>query len=236
MIDKYLNKITCGDCYELIKELPDKSIDLIITDPPYELETRGAGFHHKRDYYDEIHAQGLSKGIDDAILSEMVRVMKKVNIYIFCNKNQLRQYFDFFDDYNCDLLVWHKTNPIPTVNNKYLSDLEYVFFAREEGVPLFGDYNTLSKVYTSTVNKKDKDLFEHQTIKPLPLVKKLISNSSKSSDIILDCFMGSGGTAVACKEIGRQFIGFEISEKWVKVANDRLNNIDANGQISLFSR
>lgn len=178
MIETYLNRVTCGDAYELIKELPDKSIDLIITDPPYEFDTRGAGFHKKRDYYDEIHNQGLASGIDETILTEMVRVMKKVNIYIFCNKNQLRQYFDFFADYNCDLLVWHKTNPIPTVNNKYLSGLEYIFFAREEGVPIYGDYSTLSKVYTSVVNKTDKELFGHQTCKPVPLVKNLITNST----------------------------------------------------------
>ena len=49
-MERFLNKITLGDCYELIKELPDKSVDLIVTDPPYELETRGAGFHNKRDY------------------------------------------------------------------------------------------------------------------------------------------------------------------------------------------
>lgn len=236
MMEKYLNKITCGDSYKLIKELPDKSVDLIVSDPPYELETRGGGFHKKRDYYDEIHNLGLADGITDEILREMVRVMKKVNIYIFCNKNQLRQYFNFFADYNCDLLVWHKTNPIPTVNNKYLSDLEYCFFAREEGVKLYGDYSTLSKVYTSQVNKKDKTLFEHQTCKPIEFVKNIIINSSNENDIVLDCFMGSGTTAVACQETNRQYIGFEIEPKWVKVANDRLNKTDASGQMCLFLR
>lgn len=130
---KYLNKITCGDSYSLIKDIPDKSIDLIITDPPYEMETRGAGFHNKRDYYDELHDNGLASGITDEMLKEFIRIQKAVNIYIFCNKNQLRQYFDFYKDYNVDLLIWHKTNPIPTVNNKYLSDIEYCFFARSGG-------------------------------------------------------------------------------------------------------
>lgn len=236
MLDNYLNKITCGDSYSLIKEIPDKSIDLIITDPPYELDTRGGGFHKKRDYYDEIHSTGLASGINDDLLKEFVRIQKAVNIYIFCNKNQLRQYFDFYKDYNCDLLVWHKTNPIPTVNNKYLSDIEYCFFARSEGVKLYGDYTTLSKVFTSQVNKKDKELFEHLTCKPIEFVKNLIINSSVENEIIFDPFVGSGTSCVAAKELNRQFIGIDAEPKWVKVANDRLNGIDAHGQISFLLR
>ena len=233
---EYLNKITCGDSYSLIKDIPDKSIDLIITDPPYELETRGAGFHNKRDYYDQIHDSGLASGITDEFLGELVRIMKKVNIYLFCNKNQLRQYFDFFKNYNCDLLIWHKTNPIPTVNNKYLSDVEYCFFAREESVPVYGNYETLSKVFTSQVNKKDKELFEHLTCKPIPMIKNLIINSSNENDIVLDPFSGSGSTCVAAKQLNRSYIGIEIEPKWAKVAQDRLNGIDAHGQISMFLR
>ena len=236
MLDKYLNKITCGDSYELIKEIPDKSIDLIITDPPYELEPNGAGIHKKREYIREIDNLGLTIGIDDNILREFVRVMKRVNIYIFCSKNQLRQYFNFFADYNCDLLIWHKTNPIPTLNNKYLSDIEYCFFAREEGVKVYGDYSTLSKVYTSQVNKKDKDLFEHLTCKPTEFVKNLIINSSQENEIVLDPFVGSGTTCVAAKELNRRYIGIEINSKWANIAEDRLNGIDAHGQTSFILR
>lgn len=235
-MERFLDKITLGDSYDLIKQLPNKSVDLIVTDPPYELETRGGGFHNKRDYYDKLHDEGLSNGIDECLLKEFIRVMKSTNIYLFCNKNQLRQYFEFFKDFNCDLLVWHKVNPIPTVNNRYLSDLEYIFFAREKGVKIYGNYETLSKVYTSQINKKDKQLFEHLTPKPLPLIKKLVENSSKENDIVLDCFMGSGTTAVACKETRRHFVGFEIEPKWHKVANDRINGITACGQMSFLLR
>ncbi len=230
-----LNKIYCGDCYEAIKQIPDKSVDLIVTDPPYLLETRGSGFHKKRDYYDKIHENGLAVGVQKKLLLEFERVMKRTNIYIFCNKNLLPMLFDFYKDKNFDLLVWHKVNPIPTVNDKYLSDVEYVLFARDKGVEMYNDYSTSSKVYTSTVNKRDKGRFEHDTIKPLSWVQTLIKNSSKINDIVLDPFIGSGTTAVACKNLGRQFIGFEVNPKWHKIACDRLNNIQANGQISLFT-
>lgn len=277
-----LNKIYLGDAYELIKQIPDKSIDLIVTDPPYEFDSGGSSqsdfgqrktksnteiynldtrltkksivtggccFGTKqRDYYSEFSETDVSKqrqekiandvdnnnnrrfiseGISNEILKEFVRVMKKGNIYIFCNKNQLRQYFDFFDDlgWNLDLLVWNKTNCIPTINNTYLANLEYCVFARESGVPLYGSYETKSKCYTSSCNKKDKDLYLHPTIKPLPFIKNLIINSSPDGGIVLDPFMGSGTTAVACKELNRQYIGFELNPKFYEIANDRLNDV-----------
>lgn len=295
-----LNKIYLGDAYELIKQIPDKSIDLIVTDPPYEFVIGGNGHSpiaqrkasskddiynldtkltkksivtgggcfgtKQRDYYSKFSETDVSKqrqeyldyvakhgkdeeserliinykktkqrsplrfiseGISNEILKEFVRVMKKGNIYIFCNKNQLRQYFDFFGDlgWNLDLLVWNKTNCIPTINNTYLANLEYCVFARESGTPLYGSYETKSKCYTSSCNKKDKDLYLHPTIKPLPFIKNLIINSSQENQVVLDPFMGSGTTAVACKELNRQYIGFELNPKFYEIANDRLNDV-----------
>ncbi len=82
---------------------------------------------------------------------------------------------------------------------------------------------------------RDKAKFEHTTIKPLQIITNIITNSSSEGNIVLDPFMGSGTTAVACKNLGRQFIGFEKNPKWHKIAEDRLNNIQANGQISMFT-
>lgn len=227
-----IDRIYLGDCLEMMRDIPDKSVDLIVTDPPYEFETRGSGFHKKRDYYDEIADKGLAKGIDESFLIEMDRVMKATNIYLFCNKNQLRMYFNFYKDKNCDLLVWQKLNPIPVVCNKYLSDIEYVFFARDKGVRLGGDYSTLSKVYTSNVNKKDLNTYGHPTIKPLPFVQRLIINSSKEGDLVLDPFIGSGTTAVACIKERRHFIGFEIDKGYYDIASRRIKT--EQSQLSLF--
>ena len=109
-------------------------------------------------------------------------------------------------------------------------------YFREKGVPYNDGYELKGKYYISPANKGDKDMFNHPTIKPLPLVKRHLLHTTQPHDIVLDCFMGSGTTAVACQEIGRQFIGFEIEPKWCKVANDRLNKVDAYGQISMFLR
>lgn len=93
-------------------------------------------------------------------------------------------------------------------------------------------YETSSKVYESPINKKDKELYKHPTIKPIAMIKKLIRNSSAEGDIILDCFSGSGTTCVAAKELKRNFIGIEINPEYHRISIDRLNGVTADGQIS----
>lgn len=227
-----LNTITLGDSYKLIKYIPDKSIDLVIIDPPYLFDNFGGGCFGNERKKNRKELEMIRHGFDYIIIQELKRVMKKTNIYIFCSKAQLRDYFNLFTEENIDLLIWHKTNPIPAIANNYLSDLEYCFFAREKGVEVHCNYESSSKLYESAMNKKDKEKYKHPTIKPLPLIKKLIINSSNKGDIVLDCFSGSGTTCAAAKELGRQFIGIEIDPEYHKISIDRLSGILANGQIS----
>ena len=233
-----------GDCYELIKNIPDKSIDLVYIDPPYDFMTKhqsnnysGAGAFGKlgRKYHSELENSSIIKGIDvKKILDELCRVMKKVYIYIWCNKDQIYDYLDYFKDCNMELLTWHKSNPIPTCNDKYLSDTEYLLMFKEKGCKIYGTYETKSKHFISSINKDDKEQFLHPTIKPLNFVKNHILNSTQPNDIVLDCFCGSGTTCLACKETGRRYIGMEIDPEYHKIAVNRLNGITANGQMSLL--
>lgn len=199
---------------------------------------RGGGSLSKR--IKKIQNSELAKirdGIDYSILDEFVRVLKKVNIFIWCSRLQVKDIINYFSDKGCsyEILVWCKDNPTPMTNNVWLSDLEYCLYFRGSGVMLNDGYELKSKWYKSPINKRDKDKFAHPTIKPLPLVERHIKHATQENDIILDCFMGSGTTAVACKNTGRQFIGFEIEKQFYDIAIDRLNNIDANGQVSLFT-
>lgn len=233
-LGKFLNKITLGDSYNIIKEIPDKSIDLIIIDPPYLFDNFGGGCFGNERKKNRKELEKIRHGFNYSIINELKRIMKKTNIYIFCSKAQLKDYFNIFAEENIDLLVWHKTNPIPAIANNYLSDLEYCFFAREKGVEVHCTYDNSSKMYESPMNKKDKEKFRHPTIKPLPFVKRLINNSSNEGDIVLDCFSGSGTTCVAAKELNRQYIGIEIDPEYHKISVDRLEGILANGQTSMF--
>ncbi len=215
-----LNQVIEGDCLVAMKQMPDKCVDLVVTDPPYSIDAHGGGgsFGSKKRTY---HAgvDSLSMGFSDDVLKEVVRVSKKVNAYIFCNKNQIIQILTFFKDYNYDILTYHKTNPTPTCNNKYLSDTEYIIYVREKGVPLFGSYYTNKKYF---LQENGKSEFEHPTVKPINIIATLISNSSKEGDIIFDPFLGAGTTAVAAKQLGRKFIGIEISEEYCEIARQRL--------------
>ena len=117
-------------------------------------------------------------------------------------------------------------------NNKYLSDLEYIFFVRENGVPIFGTFADKSKLYQSVVNKEDLNKYGHPTIKPLQLVRRFVCNSSEEGATICDPFMGSGTTAVACIRENRHFIGFELNKEYFDKACKR---IDAERrQLTLF--
>lgn len=133
-----------------------------------------------------------------------------------------------------EIIIWNKTNITPLCGNKYLTDKEYCLFFREKGVPILGSYDTKKTVYISSANRDDKDKFEHPTIKPMQIIKNLIINSSNENDIVLDCFAGSGTTLVAAKDLGRHYIGFEIDKKWYDIAKNRLNKVDANGQMNMF--
>ena len=226
-------KLYNADCLNILKTIPNNSIDLIIIDPPYDFMTKhksnnytGAGAFGKlgRSYHGELENDNMIKGINENVLKELVRVMKKINIYIWCNKEQIYNYLSFFKQYNFDLLSWHKTNPVPTCNNKYLSDTEYLLFFRENGVKIYGTYATKKKYYITPTNKEDKNKYKHPTIKPLNITENLILNSSKENDIILDCFMGTGTVGVACKKLNRKFVGIEIEEKYFDIAKQRIEN------------
>lgn len=219
-----------GDCLERMKEIPDGSVDLILTDPPYDIKNTKAGGKSKlaksmQSMNDELALAKITKGFDILILDELVRINKNINMYFFCNKSQLPMYMKYFViDRECsfDLIKWVKTNAMPTYNNKYLSDTEYCFYARKSGYCNPVNYTDASTLYHAPINAKDKKLFGHPTIKPLPLLERLVSNSSKEYSTVLDPFMGSGSTGVACNNLNRKFIGIELLPEYYGTSCERI--------------
>lgn len=238
------NNIYLGDAYELIKQLKDHSVDLIITDPPYAIEgIHGSGILKSRpanqQTYNEISESDLDKGIDLKILDDLVRVMKKINIYIWCNKTQIYDYMTYFvKERNCsfEILIWAKENPIPFCGTHYLCDKEYCLYFWEQGAPVSIPYDRARTYFISKTNQDDKKDYGHPTIKPIELIETLIKNSTGggSNLVVLDPFVGSGTTCLAAKRLGHQWIGFEINEKYYKIAIDRLQGINQKGEMNLF--
>lgn len=213
------------DCLEGMRDTPDGVVDLIVTDPPYEIETTGAGIYKQEDKQYVKELEGMSNGFSREVLDECCRVLKKINIYFFCSQKQIIPLLDYFvkeKGCNWNLLTWHKTNPVPACGNKYLTDTEYILFFREKGVKVYGEYKTKFTYYVTPLNQKDKREFGHPTIKPLDIIKNLVINSSEEGDGVLDPFMGSGTTAIACYQTNRSFIGYEISKEYFYKAKERV--------------
>lgn len=220
-----LNTTICADCLQGMKELPDKSVDLVVTDPPYIIETRGRGLYTRPDMQYVKELNGIKDGFQPEVLDELCRVMKKINAYFFCSQKQIMPLLDYFvtcRKCNYNLLSWHKSNPIPACGNKYLTDTEFILFFREKGVKVFGTFDTKRTYYVTPLNQKDKKEFGHPAVKPLSIVKNLITNSCPAGGIVLDPFMGSGTTAVAAAELGFDFLGFESDPKYARLANNRV--------------
>ena len=183
-----LDEIYLGDAYELIKQVPSKSVDLIVTDPPYEignLTTKAHGLFAKngqtRKYEREMLEKGIHKGIDLAILDEFDRVMKKINIYLWCNKEQILGYLKHYVEEkgcNFEFIIWAKNNPPPFTCGHYLKDKEYCLYFWEKGVKPQISFERGKTVYVSSLNTYDKGKYLHPTIKPIEIIENLIRNSS----------------------------------------------------------
>lgn len=239
-------KLLQGDCSELLKGIPDESIDLIATDPPYLVSsTNGGGTINNIKKLNK-SLSDLKKNIDitqgyniELYGEQFIRVMKQINIYLWCNKAQIPEYFDFYvKKHKCkfDIICWHKTNALPTYSNKYLSDTEYLLYFRKGSGKCFPQsYEDGKTFYIAPINHKDKKLYGHPTIKPLDITEKIIRNSTREGQLVLDPFMGSGTTGVACVNTDRKFIGIELDEQYFNIAENRINEAKRNKESEVLN-
>ncbi len=210
--EDFINRIICGDALNLIKNLPDESIDLILTDPPYGIEKKG--IKNSKDlitFY--------------KILPECHRVLKKNSFFItfFSTKllpeifrnNPFSYHWQFI--LNCPLGSVRS----PIGFSKYMS-----CFVFKKGNPKIVRWN--KDIFNDTPSKMiepDEGFINHPSPKPKRFIIELLKMFSNENDIVLDTFMGSGSTAIACHLINRKYIGFEIEKTYCDIAEQRLKNI-----------
>lgn len=187
-------------------------VDLVLTDPPYEVGAKGCGLAGDRKYLKDITEAEIDYGFDESILGRFS------NWFCFCSRKQLIKIISLAEVRNWMLLTWNKPNPTPLTNNNYLPDKEYIIHSYESG-RLFGSYKDKATYFIHPVNQ---NAFDHPTVKPTGLILKCLSLGSEEGDLILDPFLGSGTTLVACKELNRNGIGIEISDKYCEIAKKRL--------------
>lgn len=223
------------DCIEVMDSLISEGVkvDLIVTDPPYDMDkSRKKPSNDLSNMINknilELEELGITNSIDyEEVLDRFEKLQDKTNIYIFCNKKQIPFYLDYYvlkRGCSFDILKWVKTNSVPNYNNKYMTDTEYILYVRKGGYCNPTSYEDGSTLFHQPINKKDKELYEHPTIKPLNILNRLIRNSSKENEVVLDVFYGSGSTGVSCMELGRKFIGCELSEKYFNIGKERILN------------
>tara|TARA_R110000751_G_scaffold286244_1_gene390646 strand:+ start:99 stop:788 length:690 start_codon:yes stop_codon:yes gene_type:complete len=221
-----------GDCLERMKEIESGSVDMILTDPPYELsKSKGGGMMGKggRKFMEEVNDADMTSGIDTSLFLNKCLTLfgnKQQFCGVFtCSNKQLIDYITWAESKKLQygVGVWNKTNPAPLCNHKYLGDVEYWIYIKGNKSKILGSYKSKSMVYTSKVNKKDKDKFNHPTCKPIELMEKFIINHTNEGRVVFDPFMGSGSTGVAAKNLNRKFIGIEMDEGYFNIAKKRID-------------
>ena len=234
-----LDRIYNEDCLIGMKKIPTGSIDLVVTDPPYKVGSRGScngmgGYWTKK--------KALSgkifnyNDIDIAeYLSEFFRVLKDdAHCYIMCNHLNLPHFFEVIGKSEfkfIKLLVWDKRTSI--CGTYYMGQVEFIFFLRKGKDKPINNCGTSDLL--SFLNKRDKNedgTNIHDSQKPIGLMQTLITNSSNVGGVVLDPFMGSGTTALAAKMCDRHYIGFEIDKAYYDKIQERLKGERESKQIS----
>jgi site-specific DNA-methyltransferase (adenine-specific) len=209
MEDLEINKIYCMESLEFLKKLPDKLVDLMITDPPYGIKAdkgrQGGdiGILDSRSYEDAWDNKTPEKNIFDEIL----RVSKKTIIFggnFFTDKLPIGNHW----------IVWDKKGSV--IFKNHFSDCELAWTNIEK--KSVKKYTVMQQGF-----KAEEKARLHPTQKPVILFKQIIKDYSKEGDLIGDCFIGSGTTAIASKLLNRNFIGCDNQQKYVDITNKRLN-------------
>lgn len=219
------------DCMEVMRSLPNESIDLIVTDPPYRVTSRGSSGTMSGYWSTDVAKSGMvfeHNDIDiEEYLPEFYRILKQnAHCYIMCNNFNLPHFFEVIgksDFHFVKLLVWDKQSKI--CGRYYMGQVEHIFMLRKGKDKPINDCSQSDFLsFSNSKREKDKEGNNlHDSIKPIPLMQCLIENSSQQEEIIFDPFIGSGTTALACIRSKRHYIGCEIDPKYYRVALERID-------------
>ncbi len=254
-MEKYLNQILCGNCIELMRGIPDASVDAVFADPPYNLQLGSKTLYRPedqtaaravRDTWDSFESNEAYDEFTRAWMRECKRVLKpNGSMWTIGSYHNIFRVGAILQDMGFWVLndiVWVKTNPMPNFRGtRFTNAHETLIWATptKTGKYTF-NYETMKRLNGGKQMRSDWGLniclgeerlkgsdgkSLHNTQKPLDLLRRVILASTKPGDIILDPFMGSGTTAAAAREMGRQFIGIEQNAAYVAAAHERLRNI-----------
>ena len=219
-----LNTIYNEDCLEGMKRIPDKSVDLVVTDPPYLINYQTNYRKNKEHRFNETILNDNNPDVISEYIKGCHRIMKEnTAMYMFCSfdkvdffKQELEKYFTIKN-----MIVWVKNNHTAgDLEAQFGKQYELVFLVNKGRAPFNG--KRLTDVWNFNRVVGNSQL--HQNQKPIELIERCITKHSNEGDVVFDGFMGSGTTAVACNNMRRKYIGFELDEGYYNIAQDRIKN------------
>jgi site-specific DNA-methyltransferase (adenine-specific)/modification methylase len=241
--EKY--KLICGNCLDVMKTIPDKQVDLVLTSPPYNMRTRICNgkyttrekSEHFSKKYSEFHdALPIDKFYEfhKACLLEMLRISKVVAYNFQIVTGSKEAFFKLIGDFNKDIkdiIVWDKGFGQPAMHEKVLNSAYELILILENDKKAgrviqnaIFDRGTMQNILR--INRGTSKIKGHAAVFPEKLVESIILNFSKENDTVLDPFMGSETTGVVCKKLNRGFIGVELCEKYYNDAKERIERVD----------
>jgi DNA modification methylase len=234
-------KMLQGDCVEVMKTLPNDSVDMVFTSPPYNCGKGKMYEHYSDDLSDEQYFQLLHKS-----LTECLRVCKGLVFFnlnfMNTNRGTILRWLAYDNWALKDIVVWDKLNCQPPIGNIFGKRCEFIFVFAKTDVEInnfkenkaknyktiFG--NWLSNICQISIKQDKLDSSIHRAGFPTSLPRVFIDMYTKKDETVLDPFAGCGTTGVACIDLGRKFIGIELTSEYYQVAEKRFNNT----QESLF--
>ena len=226
-----MGRLINGNAIEFMKTLEDESVDLIVTDPPYKVTARGNAGNSGGMMQSKLSMEGKIFKYNDIkpieYLPEFYRLLKDgSHCYVMTNHVNLQEMLNTATECGFHFiksLIWNKGNKI--MGQFYMSQFEYILFFRKgkgKKINKCGTADILNVPNKKTKGEDGKNI--HDTEKPIELMKILIENSSQEGELVLDPFLGVGATAMACKELNRDYIGIELDEKYYNIACKRVND------------
>lgn len=217
-----VNRIIQGDCLEVMLDMPDESVDLVVTDPPY-----GINYQSHERTQSPMFAKLINDDNDSGLLAykELHRVLKNNSVAaVFCSfKNYADDYKElekYFSIKNC--IIWNKGGGgIGDLIHSLVTDYEMVIIAHKGGCPIRDKRH--GSVWKS--QKVNAGTMLHPTEKPVEIIGKIIQSFSDEGSLVFDPYVGSGTTCVAAQQLGRDFVGIEIDEKYCEIARQRLRQL-----------
>lgn len=207
-----------GDCFTIMDNIPDKSIDVCFTSPPYNRK-RNDKYKNYNDTIEDYYG---------FLLKFIEKIRPKIKRHIFLNiqtnyynKSEVYRLIGTYADYIQQIIIWEKTNPMPA--NGYNITNTYELFIVIGKEPLKSNTTYTKNIITTSVNSSTTTKI-HKAVMKQEVSDWFIEKFTKDNDIVIDPFMGLGTTGISCKNYNRNFIGIELDENYFKIAEERINN------------